>query len=324
MNAGVARERVLYINPMDYGTNPGVDAIAHGLQHSLAQGGLELRVVFYDFARPDWRDRATTAIDAAVSASCRAIVIYVLDPSEPRDAVGRARAAGIPVFSFERPRFPVDGSLVYPNFNQGVLMAEHLADRLAPGATVAVIGGPKIIDDDELVAGIVAGVDRSGLNRVNDPTEDLYRNQTDLRPGGAEVAQRILAEFPHLDGMVPFNDETMLGTLDALAESGRSGIKLVSRNGTPKAVEAVRNRLSEGTWDIDAPGIGSALGRIVVKHLASDEPASTELALGPIGQMIDSSNIDRWRPWPERIPFRPLAEGISHNPSSGRGRTNSN
>ena len=301
--------RVLYLNPMNYGTNPGVDAIAHGLQHRLAEAGLELRVVFNDFANPDWREQAATAIDAAIKRNFRAVIVYVLDPLEPAAPVARARAAGLKVFSFERPRFPVDGSLVYPNFNQGTYMAEHLADRLKPGASVAVVGGPKIIDDDELVAGIVNGVDRSGLRRVNDPTLDRYRNESDLRPGGREAALRILADFPHLDGMVPFNDETMLGTLDALDETGRSGIKVVSRNGTPKAVDAVRAGRSEGTWDINAPGIGAAVGDMVVRGL-EEGGSETALALGPIGSMIDSTNVERWKPWPERIPFDPLAEGL--------------
>jgi ABC-type sugar transport system substrate-binding protein len=295
---------------MDYGTNPGVDAIAHGLHHTLAAAGLELRVVFNDFSRADALERANTMIDRAITAGFRAVVIYVLDPNEPAAAVARARKAGLRVFSFERPRFLVDGSLVYPNFNQGTYMAEHLADRLKPGAKVAVVGGPKIIDDDELVAGIVNGVDRSGLMRVNDPTEDQYRNQTDLRPGGREAALRILAEFPHLDGMVPFNDETMLGTLDALSETGRTTIKVVSRNGTPKAVQAVKEGRSEGTWDINAPGIGAALGDMVVRQVESGEADGGDLALGPIGRMIDASNVARWTPWSERIPFAPLAEGL--------------
>jgi ABC-type sugar transport system substrate-binding protein len=302
--------RVLYLNPMDYGTNPGVDAIAHGLQHRLGLAGLELRVVFNDFSRPDAHERANTTIDHAISAGFRAIVIYVLDPTQPAAAVARARKADVRVFSFERPRFPVDGSLVYPNFNQGTYMAEHLADRLRPGAKVAVVGGPKIIDDDELVAGIVNGVDRSGLDRVNDPTEDRYRNQSDLRPGGREAALRILGEFRDLDGMVPFNDETMLGTLDALSEIGRTNIKVVSRNGTPKAVQAVREGRSEGTWDINAPGIGAAVGDMVVRHLESDGKDGSDLALGPIGRMIDATNIARWTPWSERIPFAPLPEGL--------------
>jgi ABC-type sugar transport system substrate-binding protein len=295
---------------MDYGTNPGVDAIAHGLQHRLRTAGLELRVVFNNFAHTDWRDQAAKTIDAAIDAKFRAVIIYVLDPNEPAASVARARKAGLQVFSFERPRFAVDGSLVYPNFNQGTYMAEHLADRLRPGAAVAVVGGPKIIDDDELVAGIVNGVDRSGLNRVNDPTEDKYRNESDLRPGGRETALRILADFPYLEGMVPFNDETMLGTLDALAETGRQNIKVVSRNGTPKAVEAVRDGRSEGTWDINAPGIGAALADMVVRRMESGSDSAGELSLGPIGQMIESSNVGRWKPWSERIPFTPLAEGL--------------
>lgn len=310
MTRPAAQGRVLYINPMNYGTNPGVDAIAHGLQHRLQEAGLELRVIFNDFSLPAWRERAARAIDSAVAAAIRAVVVYVLDPAEPAAAVSRARAAGVRVFSFEKPMFRVDASLVYPNFNQGVYMAEHLAALLTPGAEVAVIGGPKIIDDDELVAGIVAGVDRNGLNRVNDPTRDEYRNQTDLRPGGRETALRVLSQFPHLDGLVPFNDETMLGTLDALAETGRTGIKLVSRNGTPKAVQAVREGRTQGTWDIDAPGIGAALGNLIVAHLEGEERIAGELELGPIGRMIDPTNVERWQPWSDRIPFRPLIEGL--------------
>jgi ABC-type sugar transport system substrate-binding protein len=301
---------VLYVNPMDYGANPGVDAIAHGLHHRLSVAGLELRVVFADFARPDWVDVATRAIDGAVARSFAAVVAYVLDPLEPAAPVARARAAGVPVFTFERPRFPVDGSLVYPNFNQGVYMAEHLAGVLPPGAGVAVIGGPRIVDDDELVAGIVHGVDHSGLRRLNDPTEGRYRNETDLRPGGRDVAVSVLAEFPRLDGLIPFNDETMLGTLDALEETGRTGIPLVSRNGTPVAVEAVRQGRSLGTWDIDAPGIGAAVGDLVADHLSTGPEPGGALRLGPIGRMVDRDSLARWRPWRDRVPFEPLRQGL--------------
>jgi len=224
--------------------------------------------------------------------------------------VAQARAQGIPVFTFERPRYVVDGSLVYPNFNQGVYMAEDLASGLPAGARVAVIGGPKIIDDEELLAGIVHGVDNSGLTRVNDPTLDRYRNESDVRPGGREVAMRILSEFPDLEGMVPFNDETMLGTLDALDELGGRSVKLVSRNGTPLAVQAVREGRSLGTWDIDCPAIGAALGNLVLRHLSTRDPVEGELALGPLGRMINARNVDRWVSWSERIPFVPLKEGL--------------
>jgi hypothetical protein len=60
------------------------------------------------------------------------VIVHVLDPTESGAAVARARKAGLRVFSFVRPGFRVDGSPVYPNFNQGTYMAEHLADRLKP------------------------------------------------------------------------------------------------------------------------------------------------------------------------------------------------
>lgn len=302
--------RILYLNPMDYGTNPGVDAIAHGLDHRVRQAGAELRVVFAHFTRPDALEIQLNAIEAAIRGGIDAIVLYVLDPTQPAAMVAQARAQGIPVFTFERPRYVVDGSLVYPNFNQGVYMAEDLASALPAGARVAVIGGPKIIDDEELLAGIVHGVDHSGLTRVNDPTLDRYRNESDVRPGGREVAMRILSEFPDLEGMVPFNDETMLGTLDALDELGGRSVKLVSRNGTPLAVQAVREGRSLGTWDIDCPVIGAALGDLVLRHLSASDAVEGELALGPIGRMINASNADRWVMWSERIPIAPLKEGL--------------
>ncbi len=303
--------RVLYVNPMDYETNPGVDAIAHGLNHRLGHDGIEMRVIFAHFAHPQGQKLQLQAIEAAIAARVDGIILYVLDPDQPADEVASARTAGIPVFTFERPRFPVEGSLVYPNFNQGVYMAEELANTLPAGAGVAVTGGPKIVDDEELLAGIVHGVKRSGLNLLNDPFQDEYRNETDLRPGGKDAALRILSEFPHIDGFIPYNDETMLGTLDALDETGRGdGMKLVSRNGTPRAIAALQAGRTIGTWDIDCPAIGAALGDLVAGKLVRHEDMENVLAVGPIGRLITKHNLPTWTPWSTRIPFTPLHVGL--------------
>jgi ABC-type sugar transport system substrate-binding protein len=306
MSAG--RSRVLYLSPMEYGRNPGVDAIAHGLRHRLARDGVELAVEFTDFARPDCLQAQEAAVHAGLDAGVAGIVLYVLDPAQPAELAAEARQRGVAVLTFERPRYPVNGSLVYPNFNQGVYLADELAAALEPGAPVAVIGGPKIVDDEELLAGIVHGVLHSELRLVNDPTLDRYRNQTDVRDGGRETALRVLDDHPRLDGLIPFNDETMLGTLDALEETGRAGeMLLVSRNGSPKAVAAVKDGRSHGTWDIDCPAIGAALGDLVVRALADPAAMQGELAIGPIGRMITTANVAQWVPWAERVPQMPLA-----------------
>ncbi len=139
--------RVLYINPLALGGNPAIDAIAYGLQHSLHAAEIELRVLFADFTAPDYRRQYEDAIAAGIAARVDAIVIYVITPSAFREPVAKARAAGIPVFTFVRPHYPVNASVIYPNFNQGVFMAEHLVSLLAAGSGVAVIGGPHSVDD---------------------------------------------------------------------------------------------------------------------------------------------------------------------------------
>ena len=303
--------RVLYVNVMEYGAHPGLDALAHGLAHRLQQSGIELRTLTVDVRKPDWVEGQNQAIQHGIQAGVDGIVVYVLDPVQPAQAVQAARQHGIPVFTFERPRYPVTASLVYPNFNHGVYIAEYLASLLPVAAQVAAIGGPAVIDDIELVTGIVHGVKHSGLTLLNDPFEARYRNLEDVTEGGRKAAQRLLADFTNLAGLIPFNDETMLGTLDALEEAGRAGeMKMVSRNGSPKAVEAVIAGRSHGTWDIEITNIGAAVGDLVTRALVDGEDLRGESSIAGLGRLITPENAHTYKPWTQRVPHTPLREGL--------------
>lgn len=301
---------VLYVSPMPYGANAAVDATCHGLDNALAEAGVELRLLYADFADPDWPDLAAEAVDAGLAAGVEAIVLWIVDPAVPAAAAGRARAAGIPVVTLERPQFPVDASVVYPNFNHGVYMSEYLATLLPPKARVAVVGGPDVVDDTELMLGLLHGLDAAGLTRVNDPEEPRYKNTTDVASGGKEKTANILADFASLDGLIPFNDETLLGAVEALREAGRLGeVKMVSRNGTPAAVELIRAGLHHGTWDIDGPGIGATAAGLVLRALRGENLDGFCVA-SPIGTMITAERAKTWVPWDQRLARRPLRVGL--------------
>jgi ABC-type sugar transport system substrate-binding protein len=303
--------RVVYINVMEYGAHPGLDALAHGLDQALQQAGIELRTLTVDIRNADWRADQQRAIAQAVDAGVDAIIVYVLDPLQPAAAVAAAQKRGIPVFTFERPRFAVAASLVYPNFNHGVYMAEFLASLLPEAADVAVIGGPDVIDDIELVTGIAHGVRQSGLNLVNDPFAARYRNLDDVTAGGREAALRVLSDFSSLAGLIPFNDETMLGTLAAIDEAGRRGeMKMVSRNGSPKAVDAVVAGLTHGTWDIKITDIGAAVGGLVKRVLVDGDDLEGESYIANLGRLITGANAHTYVPWTGRVPHTPLREGL--------------
>ena len=302
--------RALYVSPMPYGANAAVDAICHGLESRLAARGIEMRVAYADFADESWRGQAGDAVRAAANAGYGAIIIWVVDPDIPADAVRYARGRGVRVVSMERPRFEVDGSVVYPNFNHGVYMAEHLATLVRPGGRVAVVGGPDVVDDIELMTGLLHGIETSGLTRVNDPEDPRYKNTTDVASGGKEKTANLLADFDALDALIPFNDETMLGAVEALREAGRLGeVKMVSRNGTPAAVELVKAGVHHGTWDIDPPGIGQSAADLVARLLIDHENLDGLCVASPIGRMITPGRAATWVPWPERIPYNSLRPG---------------
>jgi ABC-type sugar transport system substrate-binding protein len=302
--------RALYVSPMPYGANAAVDAICHGLESQLAARDIEMRVAYADFARETWRDLADHAVRAAADAGYEAVIIWVVDPAVPASAVQYARGRGARVVSLERPRFPVDACVVYPNFNHGVYMAEYLASLVRPGGRVAVVGGPDVVDDIELMLGLLHGIEISGLTRVNDPEDPRYKNTTDVASGGREKTANLLADFDVLDALIPFNDETLLGAVEALRAAGRLGeVKMVSRNGTPAAIELVKAGVHHGTWDIDPPGIGQTAADLVARLVAGREDLDGLCVASPIGRMITPERAAAWVPWPERIPYRQLRPG---------------
>ena len=166
-------------------------------------------------------------------------------------------------------------------------MAEHLVSFLAPNSGVAVIGGPHSVDDAEEVAGLAFAIQQSHCKLLNDPTEPQYCNLTDIAVGAREPMSRLLAEFPRIDGLIPYNDETMHGALACVEEAGRAKeMKIVCRNGSPVAVEAVRQGKIAGTWDLDASGIGTTLGEVIVRHLTKERTIRRVSGMSPVGRMI--------------------------------------
>jgi ABC-type sugar transport system substrate-binding protein len=293
---------------MDYGANAALDAFSHGLDHTLAAAGIDLQVAYADFRTDGWLAQTERLIRAGVAEGLDAIVLYTIDPCEPAQAVAEARRRGVCVVALERPRFEVDACAVLPNFNHGAYLAEHLATLVPRHAKVGVIGGPGTSDDTELVAGILHGLKTRGLIVVNDPLNPRYRNISDVRTGGHNKAVNMLADFAELDAIVPYNDESALGAIEALRETGRLGsLKIVSRNGTPEVVRLVAEGVHHGTWDQDVLGIGRVIGELVIKRVVEKQVLDSLCVASPIGRVVTQERARAWQPWEKRVLWRRLA-----------------
>ncbi|HEX8235267.1 MAG TPA: substrate-binding domain-containing protein [Abditibacteriaceae bacterium] len=287
------------------GLHPGMDALAFGLADELELMSCALRV------RP-MRSGASIgqaqsgALHAALKARADAVVLFVLDPCEPAHAVEEALSRGVPVISVHKPAYLVAGAVLVPNFYHGVLLSQRLARALPSQARIAIIGGPQILDDEELVVGLIDGAKRSGLQLLNDPFEARFRNLADVRGAGREVAERILNELYPFDGLIVFNGETLHDVLDAVERRGLAGrFPIVSRNGSPAAVDAVKAGRTLATLDYGLPELGRAAGRLAVAALA-DRSLTEQVDMPVVGTIIDEHNASEYSPWHERAAPRNL------------------
>ena len=296
---------------MPLASNPALDSIAHGMQSAFHAASMELRVVFDDARSISPRASLPEHLKAALGARIDAIIFYVVDTQAGWSEVEEARRAGIAVFSIARPAFPVNASLSYPGFNQGVFMMDYLTSLLAPASGVGIIGGPQALTDTEEVVGLTFAAQRSRCRLLNDPLLPEYSNLTDNIAGAQGPIERLLKNFPDLIGLAPYNDETMLGVIEYLDAIGRTGeLRIVSRNGTPAAVRAVREGRTTGTWDLDPPGVGRRAAAMVIEHLQGSTLYEDYAAMSPAGRMITAANVDTWQPWQQRVQQTPLQIGL--------------
>jgi ABC-type sugar transport system substrate-binding protein len=287
------------------GLHPGMDALARGLAMGVTQQGGKLRLRVGD---------QNKSIEAMIEEGVASMVfIFVTDPLVPENAAQKAMAAGLQVYTLHRPLYPVSGSILVPNFYQGVLLANRLAQAVrgsssspsssppAAAGRIAILGGPKILDDEELVLGCLDGLKRVGMDVVNDPMEIKYRNLTDLKGESLKIIEVLMKDYYPFDGLVVFNDETLHDVIEYLQEQNLVGVfPIVSRNGSKEAIEWVRKGWTTATMDYNLPELGM-LAADLIKTNATGENNNAYI-MGPTGTVYDAANVDDYVPWDVRVP----------------------
>ncbi|MEL7357459.1 MAG: substrate-binding domain-containing protein [Cyanobacteria bacterium J06555_13] len=303
---------VVYIMPLPPGLHPGMDTVAHGIAHGLEGSDTALRILPADLRDPHYAMEQNQAIVAATEAKVDGICLFTLDEREPAPAVWRAIGKNIPVIALHKPTFPVTATVATPNFYHGIFLTQFLARHVEEQARIAILGGPPILDDEELVEGLIEGVKRCKLKLLNDPHDIACRNVSDVAGAGAEAAQHVLDTYTNLDALIVFNDETLLDVLPVLKERGLLGtLPVVSRNGSPAAVEAVRRGDSLATYDYGLTELGITAGKLFKDIFLNGTDMEDEIVCSTYGRVISEENADSYVPWEKRAPAVELLTGLA-------------
>ena len=148
-------------------------------------------------------------------------------------------------------------------------------------------------------ASCLDGLKRLGLTVLNDPMEDKYRNLTDLKGQSLDIMQVLMKDTYPFDGLVVFNDETLHDVLEYLeAKNLVSKFPIVSRNGSPQAVEWVRKGWTTATMDYNLP----ELGMIAADLMQQNFTKGVNYVMGPAGTIYDKYNADDYVDWSARAP----------------------
>ena len=137
---------------------------------------------------------------------------------------------GIPVVNFDvdvacEGIYKVTGD----NYDMGYQSAKYIIEKAGPAAHIAVLDVPS--------SGSVCELRKQGfydyLKEVNYDTSNIQEFQLPsfARADGLAAAADILEKMPHIDAFYSMDDETSIGTIQAITEAGRTEIKAITGGG---------------------------------------------------------------------------------------------
>jgi ribose transport system substrate-binding protein len=176
-------------------------------------------------------------IEDFVARKVDAIVVCPVDSRGVGPAIGKANAAGIPVFTADiaAREGEITSHVASDNVAGGRLAGEFLAKALRGSGTVAIVGQPAITSVLDRVQGFKDAIGKyPGMKIVAEV------NGQGVRDRSLQAASDVLQAHPDLSGLFGINDDSALGALDAARQLGRPAVVIVGYDATPPAVDAIR------------------------------------------------------------------------------------
>ena len=177
-----------------------------------------------------------TQIDNFISSGVDLILVNAADPRAIAPAIKRAQAAGVVVIAVDVAASGADATVQTNNVQAGQIACQYMVDKIGGKGEVIIENGPQVS----------AVIDRvNGCKEVLAKHPDIKVLSSDQdgkgsRDGGMAAMQGYLTRFPNVNGLFAINDPQAIGSDLAARQLNRTGITIVSVDGAPDIVGALK------------------------------------------------------------------------------------
>ena len=206
--------------------------LEEGLKSEAAKNGYELIITAGEFDI----GKQSSQIEDFITRKVDAIVLCPVDSRGVGPAVRKANEAKIPVFTADiaAQEGDVVCHIASDNVAGGRLAGEYLAKLLGGKGNLAIIGQPTVTSVLDRVQGF-----KDAVAKYPDMKIVADMNGEGVRDKAMQVASDVLQSHPDLQGIFGINDDSALGTLDAVQQFKRDNVAVIGYDAIPAARDAI-------------------------------------------------------------------------------------
>ena len=233
-----------------------------------------------------------TQIDNFVSAGAELILVNAADARAIAPAIKRAQAAGVVVIAVDVAAAGADATVQTNNVQAGEIACQYMVDKIGKTGDVVIENGPQVSAVIDRVKGCKDVLAKFPEIKILSSDQDGQGS----REGGMAAMQGYLTRFPSINGVFTINDPQAIGTDLAARQLNRTGITIVSVDGAPDIVGALKgNTQVQASASQDPYEMGQLAVKTGVEIMNGTKPAEPVILMQ--SKLVTRDNVGQYPGW---------------------------
>ncbi len=233
-----------------------------------------------------------TQIDNFVSAGAELILVNAADARAIAPAIKRAQAAGVVVIAVDVAAAGADATVQTNNVQAGEIACQYMVDKIGQKGDVVIENGPQVSAVIDRVKGCKDVLAKFPEIKILSSDQDGKGS----REGGMAAMQGYLTRFPSINGVFTINDPQAIGTDLAARQLNRTGIAIVSVDGAPDIVGALKgNTQVQASASQDPYEMGQLAVKTGVEIMNGTKPAEPVILMQ--SKLVTRDNVGQYPGW---------------------------